>query len=163
VVIALLVKLQDGGPVFFRQVRVGRDGRRFRLWKFRSMTCGMPQNGLDLTVGDDPRVTPVGAWLRRLKLDEIPQLLNILAGEMSLVGPRPEVPYALADYEPWMYRRFDVLPGITGLWQVRGRGLIGVRGMLQLDVEYAEECDLAVDLEILVKTLPAVLRGTGAA
>jgi len=114
-------------------------------------------------VPSDPRITRIGAFLRKSSLDELPQLANVLRGEMSLVGPRPEVPYALTDYEPWMYRRFEVTPGITGLWQVRGRGRIGLRDMLRLDVEYAEACDLALDLEILVRTLPAVVRTTGAA
>ena len=121
VVIALLVKLQDGGPVFFRQVRVGREGRRFQLWKFRTMTCGMPQNGLELTVGDDPRVTLVGAWLRRLKLDEIPQLLNILTGEMSLVRPRPEVPRYVACYDPAQRRVLGLTPGLTDEASLRFR------------------------------------------
>jgi lipopolysaccharide/colanic/teichoic acid biosynthesis glycosyltransferase len=114
-------------------------------------------------VPSDPRITRVGAFLRKSSLDELPQLVNVLWGEMSLVGPRPEVPYALTDYEPWMYRRFEVSPGITGLWQVRGRGRIGLRDMLRLDVEYAQECGLALDLEILARTLPAVVRTTGAA
>ena len=88
--------------------------------------------------------------------------MNIVKGEMSLVGPRPEVPYALADYEPWMYRRFEVTPGMTGLWQVSGRGKLGVRDMLRLDVEYADRCGITLDIRILMRTVPAVLRGTGA-
>jgi len=179
-IVSLAIVIDSGWPIFYRGDRIGRGTRTFSVFKFFSMRANADpsvhaeylralllgraegREGV-FKVPDDPRITRVGSFLRKSSLDELPQLINVLRGEMSLVGPRPEVPYALADYEPWMYRRFDVLPGITGLWQVRGRGLIGVRGMLQLDVEYAEECDLAVDLEILVKTLPAVLRGTGAA
>ena len=111
----------------------------------------------------DPRITRIGGFLRKSSIDEFPQLVNVLRGEMSLVGPRPEVPYALADYEPWMFRRFEVQPGMTGLWQVSGRGELSVRDMLRLDVEYAERCDIGLDVGILVRTIPAVLRTTGAA
>ncbi|PYO45201.1 MAG: glycosyl transferase [Gemmatimonadetes bacterium] len=112
-VIALLIKLDDGGLVFFRQVRVGRSGRAFRVWKFRTMIAHAEQLGAPLTVGEDPRTTRFGRWLRRSKLDELPQLFNVLAGEMSLVGPRPEVPRYVALYSPDQRRVLDLMPGIT--------------------------------------------------
>ncbi len=112
-VIAVLIKLDDGGAVFFRQVRVGRGGRAFRVWKFRTMIARAEQCGGPLTVGDDPRVTRVGRWLRHSKLDELPQLFNVLAGQMSLVGPRPEVPHYVALYTPDQRRVLDLVPGIT--------------------------------------------------
>ncbi|HYL56412.1 MAG TPA: sugar transferase [Gemmatimonadales bacterium] len=112
-VIALLIKLDDGGAVFFRQVRVGRYGRPFRVWKFRTMIARAEQCGGPLTVGDDPRTTRFGRWLRRSKLDELPQLFNVLAGQMRLVGPRPEVPHYVALYTPDQRRVLDLVPGIT--------------------------------------------------
>jgi len=112
-VIALLIKLDDGGAVFFRQLRVGRYGRAFRVWKFRTMIARAEQCGGPLTVGDDPRVTRVGRWLRHSKLDELPQLFNVLAGQMSLVGPRPEIPHYVALYTPDQRRVLDLVPGIT--------------------------------------------------
>jgi len=112
-VIAVLIKLDDGGAVFFRQLRVGRYGREFRVWKFRTMIARAEQCGGPLTVGDDPRITRVGRWLRHSKLDELPQLFNVLAGQMSLVGPRPEVPHYVARYTPDQRRVLDLVPGIT--------------------------------------------------
>jgi len=171
-VLSLAVVVDSGWPIFYRGDRIGRGMRTFSVLKFRSVHAQYLRELLQgraesrdgvFKVPDDPRITRVGHFLRKSSIDELPQLVNVLRGEMSLVGPRPEVPYALPDYEPWMYRRFEVLPGITGLWQVRGRGRIGVRGMLQLDVEYAERCDLALDIAILAQTIPAVVRGTGAA
>ena len=179
-VVALAIVIDDGWPIFYRGDRIGRGTRTFTVFKFRSMRADADpsvhaQYLRDLLRGqaesrsgvykvpDDPRITRVGRFLRKTSLDELPQLANVLRGEMSLVGPRPEVPYALADYEPWMFKRFDVPAGITGLWQVRGRGLISVRGMLQLDVEYAETCGLGLDLAILLRTVPAVVRRRGAA
>jgi lipopolysaccharide/colanic/teichoic acid biosynthesis glycosyltransferase len=112
-VLALLIKLEDGGPVFFRQARVGCRGRPFRIWKFRTMVSDAEARGLPLTAWRDPRVTRVGAWLRRLKLDELPQLLNVLAGDMSLVGPRPEVPRYVAAYTPLEREVLKLVPGMT--------------------------------------------------
>ena len=177
--VALAVVVDSGWPILYRGERIGRGARTFTVFKFRSMRANADpslhreylrellagkvasSNGL-YKVPSDPRITRVGAFLRKSSLDELPQLVNVIRGEMSLVGPRPEVPYALADYEPWMYRRFEVTPGITGLWQVSGRGRIGVRDMLRLDVQYADECGFAADLAILAKTIPAVLHGAGA-
>jgi len=177
--IAVGVVVDSGWPIFYRGERIGRGARTFTVLKFRSMRADSDSsahreylsqllageagasNGL-FKVPNDPRITRVGRFLRRSSLDELPQLVNIVRGEMSLVGPRPEVPYALADYESWMYRRFEVTPGITGLWQVSGRGRLSVRDMLRLDVEYADRSSLGLDLGILARTIPAVLRGTGA-
>jgi lipopolysaccharide/colanic/teichoic acid biosynthesis glycosyltransferase len=118
-VVALLVKAEDGGPVFFRQERVGYRGRPFRIWKFRTMVPGAEARGLPLTVGRDVRVTRVGAWLRRLKLDELPQLFNVLAGEMTLVGPRPEVPRYVASYGVEQRRVLELVPGVTDEASIR--------------------------------------------
>ena len=112
-VIAIAIKLDNGGPVFFRQVRVGHKGASFRIWKFRTMVVNAEELGKQLTVGRDPRITRVGGWLRRAKLDELPQLINVLAGEMSFVGPRPEVPKYVALYTPDQRRVLDLVPGIT--------------------------------------------------
>jgi lipopolysaccharide/colanic/teichoic acid biosynthesis glycosyltransferase len=114
-------------------------------------------------VTNDRRVTRVGAFLRKTSLDEVPQLWNVLRGEMSLVGPRPDVPYALTDYTDWMHRRLDVRPGITGLWQVSGRSRLSLQDMYRLDVDYVSQASLTFDLGILVRTVPAVLRREGAA
>ena len=179
-VVALAVVIDSGWPIFYRGERVGRNAHTFQVLKFRSMRVNADSsvhaeylrdllsghaeaNGGIYKIPSDPRITRVGGFLRKSSIDEFPQLLNVLRGQMSLVGPRPEVPYALADYEPWMFRRFEVQPGMTGLWQVSGRGQLSVRDMLRLDVEYAERCDIGLDVGILVRTLPAVLRGTGAA
>ena len=179
-VVALAVVIDSGWPIFYRGERVGRNAHSFQVLKFRSMRVNADSsvhaeylrdllsgraesNGGIYKIPRDPRITRIGGFLRKSSIDEFPQLLNVLRDEMSLVGPRPEVPYALADYEPWMFRRFEVQPGMTGLWQVSGRGQLSVRDMLRLDVEYAERCDIGLDVGILVRTIPAVLRGTGAA
>ncbi|HEY8785680.1 MAG TPA: sugar transferase [Candidatus Limnocylindria bacterium] len=179
-VVALAVVIDSGWPIFYRGERIGRNANTFQVLKFRSMLVNADASVhaeylRDLLSGRaeatdgiykiprDPRITRIGGFLRKSSIDEFPQLVNVLRGEMSLVGPRPEVPYALADYEPWMFRRFEVQPGMTGLWQVSGRGELSVRDMLRLDVEYAERCDIGLDVGILVRTIPAVLRTTGAA
>jgi lipopolysaccharide/colanic/teichoic acid biosynthesis glycosyltransferase len=179
-VVALAVVIDSGWPIFYRGERIGRNAHTFQVLKFRSMRVNADSsvhaeylrellqgraeaNGGIYKVPRDPRITRIGGLLRKSSIDEFPQLVNVLRGEMSLVGPRPEVPYALADYEPWMFRRFEVQPGMTGLWQVSGRARLSVRDMLRLDVEYAERCDMGLDIGILVRTIPAVLRGTGAA
>ncbi len=173
-VIALAIKLEDGGPVFFRQMRVGRHGRLFVMHKFRSMvpnaealkTRLLAQNemrdGILFKIRKDPRVTRVGRLLRKTSLDELPQLLNIVRGEMSLVGPRPPVPSEVALYDPAHRRRLAVTPGITCLWQISGRNNIDFPGQVRLDVEYIERQTLGLDLAILLRTIPAVLSGRGA-
>ena len=170
--IAVAIKLSSRGPVFFRQERVGRGGRSFRLYKFRTMV-----NGAESMLGDlrtmneadgplfkmrsDPRITGVGRWLRKYSLDELPQLLNVLRGEMSLVGPRPALPSEVGTYEEWHRTRLEVAPGITGLWQVSGRSDVSFDEYVRLDLFYIENWSLAYDLFILAKTLPVVATGRG--
>lgn len=178
VLIALLVKLTSEGPVFFRQERVGQFGRRFILYKFRTMRHNAgdelhkeyfftmvrsgKSNGKVYKLVDDPRITPVGRVLRRLSLDELPQFINVLKGEMSLIGPRPPIPYETEVYKPWHWERFQVKPGLTGLWQVSGRNLLPFEKQMELDIRYVREWSWALDLMILVKTPFVVLTGEGA-
>jgi lipopolysaccharide/colanic/teichoic acid biosynthesis glycosyltransferase len=177
-VVAVLVRTTSPGPVLFRQVRVGRDGAPFRMLKFRTMRHGCDdavhrayvgrlltdraeaQDGLYKLV-DDPRVTRVGGVLRRLSLDELPQLVNVLRGDMSLVGPRPALPFEADLFPDWARPRYLVAPGLTGLWQVSGRNRLTMLEGLRLDVEYVERRGLGLDVLILLRTLPAVL-GRGA-
>jgi exopolysaccharide biosynthesis polyprenyl glycosylphosphotransferase len=172
-VIGLAIKLDDGGPVFFRQIRVGRDGRHFKLYKFRTMVVDAEQrklalveqndgHGLLFKMRADPRVTRVGARLRRYSLDELPQLLNVLIGDMSLVGPRPALPEEATKYADYVRRRLVVKPGITGLWQVSGRSNLSWDEAVRLDVSYVENSSFVLDLQILWKTWAAVMRGDGA-
>jgi exopolysaccharide biosynthesis polyprenyl glycosylphosphotransferase len=166
-VIALAIKISDKGPIFFRQTRIGKDGHTFTLWKFRTMVVDAEARKAELLQqndGDgrlfkmrrDPRVTRAGGWLRRWSLDELPQLLNVLIGNMSLVGPRPALPDEVAAYGGHMRRRLVVKPGITGLWQVSGRSDLSWDEAERLDVRYVENWSLALDLQILWKTLSAV-------
>ncbi len=172
-VAAAALKLDSPGPVFHRARRVGRGGRSFTFLKLRSMRADAEElRGLllhrNITQGptfklhDDPRVTRVGRWLRKTSLDELPQLLHVLAGDMSLVGPRPPFPEEVEHYEPWMRRRLDVRPGLTCLWQIRGRSDLPFDEWMRLDVEYVERHSLRLDAMILVLTVPAVLSGRGA-
>ena len=171
--IAARIKLHDGGPVFFRQVRVGKDERRFQVFKFRTMVVDAERQKGQLASSNegagalfkmrrDPRVTRPGAWLRRWSLDELPQLINVLIGDMSLVGPRPALPAEVARYHDHMRRRLVVKPGITGLWQVSGRSDLSWADAVRLDLRYVENWSLALDLQILWKTGSAVFRGHGA-
>ena len=172
--IAALIKLEDGGPIFFPQIRVGQFGRKFTMWKFRSMCLDaesrmkelFAQNqhaeGITFKIKNDPRVTRIGKWLRKFSLDELPQFFNVLTGDMSLVGPRPPVPrevdlYTLADR-----RRLAAIPGITCFWQIGGRSEIDFSGQVQLDVCYIESQSFWLDVKILLKTVPAVLCSKGA-
>jgi exopolysaccharide biosynthesis polyprenyl glycosylphosphotransferase len=171
--IALLVRVTSRGPVLFRQVRVGRDGREFRIVKFRSMYVDAEarlaevrhlneHDGVLFKIRNDPRVTPVGRWLRRFSLDELPQLLNVLAGQMSLVGPRPPLPQEVAAYAADVRRRLAVKPGMTGLWQVSGRSDLPWEEAVRLDLRYVENWSLSLDLVILLRTMTAVVRSSGA-
>jgi exopolysaccharide biosynthesis polyprenyl glycosylphosphotransferase len=172
--LALAIRLNSPGPVLFRQTRVGRGGREFTIYKFRSMFTDaeaqlealLPMNeraeGLLFKIRKDPRVTPVGRWLRRYSLDELPQLLNVVKGDMSLVGPRPPLPSEVARYESDVRRRLLVKPGLTGLWQVSGRSDLSGEESVRLDLEYVENWSLALDFMILWKTVFAVVRGSGA-
>ncbi|GGN56289.1 exopolysaccharide biosynthesis polyprenyl glycosylphosphotransferase [Actinoplanes lobatus] len=171
--VALCVGLTSRGPVLFRQVRVGRDGRLFRIFKFRSMYLDAEarlaelrhlneHDGVLFKIRDDPRVTPVGQWLRRFSLDELPQLLNVLSGQMSLVGPRPPLPTEVAAYADDVRRRLAVKPGMTGLWQVSGRSDLSWEEAVRLDLRYVENWSLSLDLVILLRTVTAVVRSSGA-
>jgi exopolysaccharide biosynthesis polyprenyl glycosylphosphotransferase len=171
--VAVAVKATDRGPVLFGQERVGQNGRSFRIWKFRSMYVGADtrveelaaQNEKDAVlfkIRRDPRVTPVGRWLRRFSVDEVPQLWNVVKGDMSLVGPRPPLPREVAKYAYDTRRRLLVKPGLTGLWQVSGRSDLSWEESVRLDLHYVENWSVAMDAMILWKTLGAVLRGRGA-
>jgi exopolysaccharide biosynthesis polyprenyl glycosylphosphotransferase len=171
--IAVSIRLADHGPVFFRQTRIGKHGRGFTLYKFRTMVPDAEQHksrlaarneadGVLFKIRRDPRVTRPGAWLRRWSLDELPQLINVLAGDMSLVGPRPALPEEVACYGGHMRRRLVVKPGLTGLWQVSGRSDLPGEEAERLDLHYVENWSLALDLQVLWKTGSAVLRGSGA-
>jgi exopolysaccharide biosynthesis polyprenyl glycosylphosphotransferase len=172
--IALLIKLTSPGPVFFVQERLGLNKRRFPMFKFRTMVTDAEERQKDVEalneasgpvfkIRNDPRVTPLGRWLRKTSLDEVPQLFNVLRGEISLVGPRP---MSLRDFERfdefWFNRRFSVKPGITCIWQVSGRSNTSFDRWIRQDLEYIDNWSLALDLKLLLKTIPAVLRGTGA-
>jgi exopolysaccharide biosynthesis polyprenyl glycosylphosphotransferase len=174
VVVSVLIKLESCGPIFFTQERVGYNKRRFKILKFRTMVAGSDQqqhalehlneaDGPVFKIKNDPRITRVGKFLRRFSIDELPQLVNVLRGDMSLVGPRP---LPVRDVERielrWHKRRFSIKPGITCLWQVNGRSEIGFDEWVRMDLEYIDRWSLALDLRILLKTLPAVLQGPGA-
>lgn len=173
VILALAITIDSPGSVLYVQTRVGKDGRRFRMLKFRSMRRDadellpalLGQNEISepmFKIRCDPRVTRVGWFLRRYSLDELPQLVNVVRGEMSLVGPRPALPVEVARYEDWQMVRLRGVPGITGLWQVSGRNEISFDKMVSLDLHYIRNWSLALDLEILLRTIPAVLTGRGA-
>jgi lipopolysaccharide/colanic/teichoic acid biosynthesis glycosyltransferase len=170
--LTILTRLVSPGPVFFRQERVGLKGRRFYIYKFRTMhvnaatnshqayykhlmASGEPMQKLDSK--GDQRLIPLAWMLRASGLDELPQVINILRGEMSVVGPRPCVPYEFEEYEPWQRRRFDSTPGLTGLWQVSGKNRLSFAEMVQLDLRYARERNPALDLRIILLTVPALL------
>ncbi len=172
--IAALVWIEDGGPVFFAQTRVGQFGREFKMYKMRSMCLDAEQRlkdllarnhhkqGVTFKLQEDPRITRVGKWLRKFSFDELPQLYNVLIGDMSLVGPRPPVPREVAMYSLADRRRLAVKPGITCLWQISGRANIDFAGQVQLDVDYIESQSFWSDVKILARTVPAVLSGEGA-
>ncbi|HET8626077.1 MAG TPA: sugar transferase, partial [Thermomicrobiales bacterium] len=164
-VIAAAIKLDSRGPVFYRAARIGEDGRPFTMYKFRTMVAGADGHPHARGPGkthDDPRITRVGRWLRRTSVDELPQLWNVLRGEMSLVGPRPEQPFIVAGYEPWQRRRMHIRPGMTGWWQVNGRSEYPMHLHTDFDLYYLENYSLLLDLRILGRTLGAVITGRGA-
>jgi len=157
-IIALAIKLDSKGPIFFRQERVGKDGRSFRVWKSRTMVVGAVRKGLGYNVAkDDARITRVGAVLRNWGLDELPQLINVFVGEMSLVGPRPTLRYQVEHYDDFQRRRLQVKPGITSLAVVSGRNALSWKERIELDVWYVEHLSLWLDIKILFKTLWTVL------
>jgi exopolysaccharide biosynthesis polyprenyl glycosylphosphotransferase len=171
--VALAVLMSEGPPILFRQVRIGRNGRRFVLLKFRTMGVDAEHRRQELETFNeaggaafklraDPRVTRLGRWLRRLSLDELPQLWNVLRGDMSFVGPRPPLPEEVARYEPWQHRRLRMPPGLTGPAQVCGRSELPFEEWIRLDLQYVEGWSLGLDARILLRTIPAVISGRGA-
>jgi lipopolysaccharide/colanic/teichoic acid biosynthesis glycosyltransferase len=171
--IALAIKLDSSGPVLFRQVRIGQGGRPFTMLKYRSMTADAEERLPELVdlgalsepvfkLVDDPRVTPVGRFLRRWSLDELPQFVNVLRGDMSLIGPRPEEAALVARYSDWHRRRLAIKPGMTGPMQVNGRADLSLDDRVRLEISYIEGYSVRRDLAILAQTIPAVLRGDGA-
>jgi exopolysaccharide biosynthesis polyprenyl glycosylphosphotransferase len=172
-VCAVLIKAESRGPVFYRQERVGRAGGKFMMYKFRSMKAGSDSKRDELghhneatgplfKMQNDPRVTRVGKWMRKFSIDEFPQLLNVILGEMSLVGPRPPLPSETSQYSEYHWRRMEVLPGMTGLWQVSGRSRLTFDEMIRLDLFYIENWSVGMDMALIVRTVPAVLFARGA-
>jgi exopolysaccharide biosynthesis polyprenyl glycosylphosphotransferase len=172
-VVATIIRLTSRGPVLFRQQRVGRHSKPFHMLKFRSMVVNaeelkaklMAQNeqaGPVFKMRRDPRITRVGRFIRKFSIDELPQLLNVLRGEMSIVGPRPPVPSEVSRYEAWQRRRLSVRPGLTCVWQVSGRNEISFEEWMYLDMQYIDHWSLAQDFQLILKTLPVVLTGRGA-
>jgi len=171
--LAVTIRLSDGGPALFTQIRVGRDGRVFRIYKFRTMVVDAEQRRTELLASNDhdgilfklrqdPRITSLGVHLRRLSIDELPQLINVLLGDMSLVGPRPALPAEAEQYAEHVRRRLVVRPGLTGLWQVNGRSDLTWEESVRLDLRYVENWSFALDLQILWKTISVLVRGSGA-
>jgi exopolysaccharide biosynthesis polyprenyl glycosylphosphotransferase len=173
ILIAILIKLESPGPVFFFQERIGEHGRHFKMIKFRSMYQDADRRWKEVAQRDeagnlihkqrnDPRITAIGRKIRRTSLDELPQLFNVLRGEMSLVGPRPEMPYVAREYQPWQWQRFRVPPGMTGWWQINGRSEKPMHLNTEEDLYYIQNYSFWLDLSILLKTVFVVLRGQGA-
>ncbi len=170
-VVAILIKIEDPkGPVFFSQKRVGKNGREFKMYKFRSMVTDAEErlqtllkynevSGAMFKMKDDPRVTRIGKFIRKTSIDELPQLFNVLLGEMSLVGPRPPLPREVADYTDYDMQRLLVTPGCTGLWQVRARNSVGFAEMVELDIEYIKNRNILNDINLIIMTI-AVLFGS---
>jgi lipopolysaccharide/colanic/teichoic acid biosynthesis glycosyltransferase len=171
---AVLIKLRDGGPIFFVQKRTGKDGRLFEFFKFRSMVIGAERlraeleehndhkSGVTFKMKNDPRITWIGRIIRKTSIDEMPQFLNVLRGDMSLVGPRPAIPAEVEQYDAEQLRRLTVTPGLTCYWQIQGRANLPFEDQVALDVRYIIEQSILVDLKILANTIPAVLTCRGA-
>ena len=168
--LALWIVVESGRPVIFRQTRAGQDAKPFSMLKFRTMVRNAVELGRELKLSDDPfgllpndpRITRSGRFLRRTSLDELPQLWNVLRGDMSLVGPRPPIPEEVAQYQRWQRRRLAMKPGLTCLWQISGRNEVDFNRWMELDLEYIDSWTPLLDLKILLKTIPAVLSGKGA-
>lgn len=171
--VAAAVKIDSNGPAFYSQTRVGEGGREFKIYKFRSMKQGaeeqlhklMAQNEADgpvFKIKQDPRLTRVGKFIRKTSIDELPQLFNVLTGDMSLVGPRPALPGEVARYTPYQKQRISVMPGITCIWQISGRSNVSFDEWVELDLKYIRERNMILDLMILILTIPAVITGRGA-
>ena len=162
-VVAILIKIDSKGPIFFKQKRVGLYGKEFDMYKFRSMVVNAEElkeklekqnemSGPMFKIADDPRITKVGKFIRKTSIDELPQLWNVIKGDMSLVGPRPSLPKEVAQFEPWMEERFKVKPGLTCYWQVGGRNNIDFENWMKLDIKYVQERTLAIDIMLIFKT-----------
>jgi exopolysaccharide biosynthesis polyprenyl glycosylphosphotransferase len=171
--VALIIKLTSRGPIFFRQKRVGLHGKPFNMLKFRSMVVNAEelkaklealneQTGPVFKIKNDPRITGIGRFIRKYSIDELPQLLNVLRGEMSVVGPRPPLPGEVEKYAAWQRRRLSVRPGLTCIWQVSGRNQISFEEWMYLDMQYIDNWTLLTDLSLILKTVPVVITGNGA-
>ena len=171
-VIAILIKVEDHGPVFYKQVRVGKNGKKFKMYKFRSMFVNADkmlaklkeQNNVEgpmFKMKDDPRITKVGHFIRKHSLDELPQFLNVIKGDMSLVGPRPPLPSEVAEYSDYDKQRLYVTPGCTGLWQATERNEVGFSEMVQLDIQYIQRASFMFDLWIIWKTVEIIIKPNG--
>ena len=174
IIIAIIVKFTSKGPIFFSQKRVGRNGKEFDMYKFRSMVVNAEElkeklaaqnemSGPMFKMKDDPRVTKVGKFIRKTSIDELPQLWNVLKGNMSLVGPRPSLPKEVAQFEDWMYKRLEVKPGLTCYWQVSGRNNIDFEDWMKLDIRYVEERNLWIDIKLIFKTVGVLFGDKNAA
>ncbi len=159
--ISLIIKLESPGPVIFKHKRIGENEKPFKMWKFRTMVNRADLVGPGLTKPDDRRITKFGRFLRRTSLDELPQLLNVLCGQMSLVGPRPEIPEIVDTYTLQQKRALSIKPGITGLSQINGRDDLPIHDKLNYEIDYIDKLSLALDIKILIKTIPAIIRATG--
>ena len=174
ILVALLIRLDSKGPIFFSQNRMGKQSQKFRFWKFRSMDVDAEkhkatlmklnkmQGGVLFKMENDPRITRVGRFIRKMSIDELPQLWNVLIGDMSLVGPRPPLPNEVAQYTPYQRRRLGATPGITCIWQVSGRSNIPFEQQVEMDLKYIANQSVWYDMGLLLKTIPAVLKGQGA-
>lgn len=164
IIVSILIKLESAGPILFKQERVGLKGKHFIMYKFRSMVVNAEElkaklesqnemSGPMFKIKNDPRVTKVGKIIRKTSIDELPQLINILKGEMSIVGPRPSLPSEVEMFERWMLRRLDVKPGLTCYWQVRGRNNIGFEEWMEMDVDYVSDRNIWIDIKLIFKTV----------
>lgn len=173
IIIAIAIKLDSSGPIVYSQTRVGKNGKHFKMFKFRSMIINAeemltelkPMNEMDgpmFKIKEDPRITRIGRFIRRTSIDELPQLINILRGEMSIVGPRPSLPSEVKEFESWMMERFVVKPGLTCFWQVSGRNNIPFHKWMELDIKYVKERNLWLDVKLVFRTIKVVIKGDDA-
>ena len=162
ILIMIAIRLETDGPAIFKQERVGQNGKVFKIRKFRTMRSDVDKYEYSPSSPDDRRITKVGAFLRKTSLDEFPQFLNVLNGDMSMVGPRPEMPFIVEKYKDWERQRLKVKPGLTGLWQIMGRKDLPLHESLEYDFYYIKNQSLLLDLTILIKTIPIILLGKGA-
>ena len=172
-IIGILIKLESRGPVLFKQYRLTNNLKQFEMYKFRTMYIGADKhleklrennitNGPIFKMKNDPRITKIGKFLRKSSIDEMPQIINVLKGEMSLVGPRPPLPEEVEKYKEWQKRRLDVKQGVTGLWQISGRSDLSFEDMVKLDIYYIDNWSIKLDIKIILKTIPVIIFGRGA-